>query len=103
MFYREHNFTLNNDMHPNVPLIPQNVKIYKKAKKTNAMILPVFGKSYHTVRNWSQNMVVNLINSIPFDKFDNIFIINKDNYQLDLHRIITNINKNVILIEKETS
>jgi hypothetical protein len=44
-------------------------------------------------------MIINLINSLP-DSFDNIFLINKDNYNISLPHLIPNINKkNVILID----
>jgi len=42
-------------------------------------------------------MIINLINSLP-DTFDNIFLINKDNYQISLPHLIPNINKNNVML-----
>ena len=99
MFFKKHNFQLSINDFPNVPLIPQNIKKFSSNNKNNAMILPVIGKTYHRIRNQNQKMIINLINSLP-DSFDNIFLINKDNYNISLPHLIPNINKkNVILID----
>ena len=97
MFFAKHNFQLSINDFPNVPLIPQNVKSYHSINKNNAMILPVIGKNYNVGRNQNVRMIINLINSLP-DTFDNIFLINKDNYILNLAQLIPNINKNNVML-----
>jgi len=48
--YRVNNWTIDEDLYPNVPLIPQRVLQFNNAIKDNIIVLPTVGKHYNTER-----------------------------------------------------
>lgn len=99
-FLRHHKQNLTDAAFPYVPLIPQRVNEYVGKEKNKVLILPTTGKTYHMERNWSDAMIIKLINTLP-DRYKNVYIINRDVYHRDLTEIIRRTNKHITVLDND--
>jgi len=70
------------------------INSYIGLNKDRVLILPTAGKTYHVERNWTNEMIINMINTLPPD-YKNVYIINKDVYYRDLTPIINATDRNI--------
>jgi len=96
-YFKLHNIHLTEADYPHVPFIYPDNNLTEP--KDSVMILPTHGKGYHLERNWTQELLYNLIKTLP--DYKNIYIIHKDNYDIDPYYIQNKFpNKNIIVLSK---
>jgi hypothetical protein len=62
------------------------------------MIVPTANKTYNRGRNWTENMLINVINTIP-SKYKHIYLVNKDCYKFDYERVISLTDRDIDIID----